>query len=63
MGTGRDAMKLAKLDDPELLIRLREPQKAAFIMGLQREITAIALLPAQDLGAAITRAASPAATS
>jgi hypothetical protein len=59
----RDTMNLAMLDDPELLIRLREPQKAAFIMGMQREINAIAMLPDQDLGAAITRAASRDATS
>ncbi len=41
----KDTHNLAILDDPQLLIRLREPQIATGLMGIEREIIAIALLP------------------
>jgi hypothetical protein len=49
----RDAIKLSHLDDPDLLIRLREPQMAMGLMGIRREINSIAILPDQDLAAAL----------
>lgn len=41
----KDVMKLALLDEPRLMIRLREPVVATGMAGIRRTITAVAVLP------------------
>jgi hypothetical protein len=41
----KGTVKLALLDEPKYLIRLREPVVANFVAGIKRKIDAIAILP------------------
>jgi hypothetical protein len=61
----KGVLKVAILDEPRLLITLREPVIAKGLVGITRTIEAIALLPdgVEAFEAALRPAASPAATS
>lgn len=41
----KGVLKVAMMDDPKLMIELREPQIANGLMGIKRQIDAIAILP------------------